>query len=106
MNILTAYEAMSEISARMAEAARASDWNGLVALEHDVAGLRERLESGSVRRSLSAEDRARKVQLIRRILADDAEVRRHTEPWMVSVRRFLGSAARDDRAVLGGPGQH
>jgi flagellar protein FliT len=31
----------------------------------------------------------RKRELIQRILRDDAEVRRHTEPWMEQVRRFL-----------------
>lgn len=103
MNILTLYETMSEISTRMVQAARAADWNGLVALERDVAGLRERLEKGAFHPAVSAEDRARKVQLIRRILADDAEVRRHTEPWMESVSRFLGSTARNKRAPRGGP---
>jgi flagellar protein FliT len=103
MNILTLYEAMSEISTRMVMAARASDWTGLVALERDVAGLREKLDNGAFRPALSAEDRARKLALIRRILADDAEVRRHTEPWMESVRRFLGNTALDNPPRSGPP---
>jgi flagellar protein FliT len=32
--------------------------------------------------------------MIQRILKDDAEVRRHTEPWMEQVRRFLNGDAR------------
>jgi flagellar protein FliT len=35
-----------------------------------------------------------KRTLIQRILDDDAEVRRHTEPWMEQVRQFLGGSAR------------
>lgn len=92
------YETMSEISARMVQAARNSDWNQLVALEQDVAHLRDTLTQPGGRDRpaavLTPEQRARKLQLIHRILADDAEVRRHTEPWMDSVRRFLGAGTR------------
>jgi flagellar protein FliT len=92
------YETMCEISGRMVQAARDSDWNQLVALEQDVAHLRDTLAHttprDNVRATLTAEQRARKLQLIHRILADDAEVRRHTEPWMESVRRFLGTGTR------------
>ena len=95
MNPLTLYETMSEISARMVDAARANDWDRLVALEQDVAHLRDTLALEDRRPALSAEQRERKVRLIRRILADDAEVRRHTEPWMDSVRKMLGRGARE-----------
>ena len=36
-------------------------------------------------------------QVIQRILDDDAEIRRHTEPWMEQVRRFLGGRNSRDR---------
>jgi flagellar protein FliT len=32
--------------------------------------------------------------LIERILDDDAEIRRHTEPWMEHVRHLLGDNKR------------
>jgi flagellar protein FliT len=32
--------------------------------------------------------------LIERILDDDAEIRRHTEPWMEHVRHLLGDNRR------------
>lgn len=90
------YESMSEISAQMVIAARANDWDRLVALEKDCAGLARHLE-GAQPVALNEEERHRKVQLIRRILADDAEVRRHTEPWMEGVRQFLGGTAREQK---------
>jgi flagellar protein FliT len=34
----------------------------------------------------------KKVELIHKILADDAEIRAHTEPWMKSVQTLLGNA--------------
>jgi len=93
---LTLYETMSDLSGLMVEAARESDWDRLVALEQDVADLRHTLEcDGDTHRTLSAEDRTRKLDLILRILANDAEVRTYTEPWMASVRKFLGAGVRE-----------
>lgn len=94
MSTLALYESMSEISAKMIEAAVACDWERLVALEKDCAGLARHLEVNGEPIRLSEAERARKMDLIRRILADDAEVRRHAEPWMEQVRQFLGGGAR------------
>ena len=44
--------------------------------------------------NLSSGELKLKSELIQRILADDAEVRRHTEPWMEQLRKFLGSGAK------------
>lgn len=87
------YEQMSALSARMVEAARANDWETLIDLERAVASLRNTLmnEDGSPADPAEA---THKRDLIQRILKDDAEVRRHTEPWMEQVRRFLSGGVR------------
>ncbi len=95
MSSLVLYESMSTLSAQMVEAASACDWDRLVALEQDCAGLARHLESSGEPAPLSEAERARKRDLIRRILADDAEVHRHAEPWMEQVRQFLGGGARE-----------
>lgn len=105
MNSLSLYESMSTLSAQMAEAAAACDWDRLVALEQDCADLARHLESNGKSVPLSEAERLRKMQLIRRILADDAEVRRHAEPWMEQVRQFLGGGARE-RSVRRAYGAH
>ena len=105
MNTLALYESMSAISAQMVEAAAAFDWERLVALEKDCAGLARHLEANGEPIRLSAAERTRKVDLIRRILADDAEVRRHTEPWMEQVKQLLGGGARE-RSVRRAYGAH
>ena len=90
------YEQMRALSGLMVEAARANDWERLVDLENDVAALRDKLiadEGGQ----LAPSEVEQKRHLIRTILQDDAEVRRHTEPWMEHVRQFLGGAARKQR---------
>lgn len=89
MNSLPLLEDMHQLSSHMVDAARANDWDRLVTLELDVSALRQRIADNDEPVASSAE-RARKVDLIKQILAHDAEVRRHVEPWMAQVRVFLG----------------
>lgn len=88
------YENMGTLSARMAEAARAHDWDELVSLEKSVVQLKASLETDDDNSKLSANEIERKRSLIQQILEDDAEVRRHTEPWMEQVRKFLGEGRK------------
>jgi flagellar protein FliT len=88
------YEQMCALSNRMVEAARAGDWDHLIDLEHAVTGLRETLVKEADNAPPDPREAERKRDLIRRILQDDAEVRRHTEPWMEHVRYFLNGNAR------------
>lgn len=87
------YEEMRALSAKMVAAARARDWETLVALERSVAKLRDALLDDD-NAALSDAEKETKARLIQCILEDDAEVRRHTEPQMEEVRRFLGNAAK------------
>lgn len=87
------YEEIGALSARMVDAARTQDWDTLIGLERSVAALRDRLMTAEDRLPLAG-DALRKRNLIQQILQDDAEVRRHTEPWMEQVRQFLGTANR------------
>lgn len=88
------YEQMCALSNRMVEAARANDWDQLIDLEQAVAGLRETLTQEANDPSPNPREVAIKRVMIQRILQDDAEVRRHTEPWMEHVRHFLTGNVR------------
>ncbi len=89
MNSLILLENMRQIASDMVEAARANDWDRLVTLEQTVAAMRNSLAANDEPSSSPAE-RARKFDLMKQILADDAEVRRHVEPWMQHVKSYLG----------------
>lgn len=91
------YEDMSALSARMVTAARAQNWEQLVELESAVARLRNSLRGKDDNSTLDADEAERKRSLIQRILDNDAEIRRHTEPWMEHVRQFLGTQASRKR---------
>ena len=88
------YQEMSALSARMVRAAESQDWDQLVALEKNVAALRDALMAEDDNSHLAPGERGLKAELIQRILDDDAAVRRHTEPWMEHVRQYLGGAAK------------
>ncbi|MBK6631501.1 MAG: flagellar protein FliT [Betaproteobacteria bacterium] len=105
MNPLSLYESMNALSAQMVEAATACDWDRLTLLEKDCAGLVGMLDARDEPTLLTDAERTRKADLIRRILADDAEVRRHAEPWMAQVKLFLGGGARE-RTVRRAYGAH
>jgi flagellar protein FliT len=81
------YLELSSLSARMADAARSGDWERLDLLERRVSELRARRGDGP-----EADGEVGGAQvggLICRILDDDAEVRRHTEPWSEQLRLLL-----------------
>lgn len=86
------YEEIGTLSSRMVAAAQANDWDSLIELERNVAALRDTLLTADD--TVATTDAERKRILIQQILRDDAEVRRHTEPWMEHVRQFLGTANR------------
>lgn len=89
------FEEISALSAQMVAAAQANDWEHLVTLERSVAALREELMADpDPNGSLSPAEIELKKALIQRILDDDAEIRRHTEPWMEHVRKFLGGTTK------------
>lgn len=88
------YEQMSALSSQMVEAAKANDWGRLVTLEKSISALRDILMVEDDNSALSPADLEQKRTLIQRILDDDAEIRRHTEPWMEQVRQFLGGSRK------------
>ena len=92
--LLARYEAM-------AEAARANDWDRLSALEREAAELREMARTGAEAATLATLPAAEAVLLragIERLLALDAEIRTHTDPFLASVRKLL-AGGRQERAV-------
>jgi flagellar protein FliT len=94
---ISLYESILQLSSQMVAAAEKNDWDLLCALEGEVTGLRERLQREDPpahQASLDEATRQRKAGLIRQILADDRNIRSHTQPWMDSVKTLLTGNAR------------
>lgn len=108
MLTLPTLAALLERYEAMAEAARANDWERLSALEREAAALREVARAGTDGAG-ATDDAATQAKLppaeaaalregIERLLALDAEIRSHTDPFLSSVRKLL-SAGRQERAL-------
>ena len=96
--LLARYEAI-------ADAARANDWDRLSALEREAATLRDTARAGAdaaaesaALATLPAAEAESLRAGIERLLALDAEIRTHTDPFLASVRKLL-AGGRQERAV-------
>jgi len=96
-HILDIYGSISAKTGEMLEAARNGDWDRLVALEQDCRALIETLKRSDAGAGAGARFVQHKIAHIRKALADDAEIRKFTEPWMTRLETYLGSARREDR---------
>jgi flagellar protein FliT len=90
--VLDVYGSISMKTTEMLDSAKQGDWDRLVALEQEYGALVARLKVTDTGAIANADFARRKIALIRKVLADDAEIRRYTEPWMNQLDAYLGSA--------------
>lgn len=88
------YKAIEDSSAKMLEAAKAEDWDGVVRFEGACAVLIEQLRHRARTEELDASARAEKSRIMLRILNNDAQIRYLAEPWLAHCEsRFEGQSA-------------
>lgn len=90
---LEVYEAVGQITDRMLAAAQGGEWDRLTELEHQCAALLASLPAAGTSAPLALDGRARKVQIIQKILADDRAIRDLVSPWMAELAARLNSAS-------------
>ena len=102
--VISNYESLSAITSRMREAAVQGEWDTLVGLEQQCGLHVATMKPIDATATLDEPARQRKIQLIRKILADDAEIRNHTEVWMGRLQRIMQSNRQEQRLqqVYGG----
>jgi flagellar protein FliT len=93
--IVALYEAMSAITGAMLVAARAGEWDALAALVESrcaahVQTLREQGQESQ--QPLPGTERAQKIKIIQKILADDLEIRTLTKVQMAQLSTLMNSA--------------
>ncbi|MFY9314264.1 MAG: flagellar protein FliT [Burkholderiales bacterium] len=86
---LSYYEEVAGASGRMLRAAQDSDWDALIEQEKVCAGLIEALHAADAARKLGGDALLRKAAIIRQVLAEDAEIRRLTQPWLLDLEQLL-----------------
>ena len=99
--IVERYTRMAAASGRMLAAARRDDWDSVTEAEKECSRLIAELSTMGDLVPSDPDLREQKLTLMKRVLADDAEIRVLTQPWMQRLDTLLRSsdtAARLDRA--------
>jgi flagellar protein FliT len=111
IEVLRHYDGIVAASARMLEAARSDDWDGLIAAESHCAKLVAELTrlDPDCRVRMVPDDNQRRLQALGEVLANDAQIRTLTQAWMRSLEGMLGTAQQGYRAhrsyLAFGPGE-
>ncbi len=88
-DVLSMYENLAGLTAKMSLAAQAGDWNTLSRLETQCAGHAAAASAGVP--GLSGAPRLRKIDLLKQIMANDRAIRDATEPWMSPVDQAMAA---------------
>lgn len=96
LNVLSLYESVAEVTGHMLLAAQEQDWDKLSELEGYCAQYVEKLKIYEQTEPLTGEAHARKLACIKRILADDREIRNLMAPWMVKLNTMLNNSSHTD----------
>lgn len=92
------YESLAQKSTAMLEAATRSEWETVIEIERECQTLIAQLKTSGDAIPLDDAARRRKVQLIRSMLEQDAEIRELAQPWMTELSRVM-RMTRTQRSV-------
>lgn len=90
--IVETYEALSVLTGEMLIAAQHGEWEKLTELEHHCRKPISQLMAKAPGAELNENDQKRKMDIIRKILADDAKIRELVEPRMAKLMQMLQGA--------------
>ncbi|MFJ7566485.1 flagellar protein FliT [Herminiimonas sp. NPDC097707] len=93
--VISLYETVASITDQMLTAARNGDWDELVALEARCSNHVAVLKTSEPPAPLVGAVRERKVQIIKKILSDDREIRNITQPWMAKLSLMINSTGTE-----------
>jgi flagellar protein FliT len=92
--LIRRYEVIAQMSRAMLAAARANNWDEVAEINDICRVMIEELKASAAREALSADESRRRVQALRSILADDAEIRARAEPWLRQLETLIVPRAR------------
>jgi flagellar protein FliT len=92
--LLDHYEEIAQASQLMLDAARKSDWDEVERQEDRCRALVASLKASRASQALRPQERRRRMELLRRMLADDAEIRGRSEPWLSQLEQLIASPRR------------
>ena len=97
---LKTYDAILATTGKMLTAAQNNEWDRLIELEQECRQLTEILIKNDQEPILDKELLQKKIKIIHQILADDAQIRAITEPWMMKLQDMLNTNSRERNLQL------
>ena len=91
------YETVAELTKQMLLAAQQQDWDALAELEANCAQQVATLKLTENALPLPSDMRARKLAIIKSILANDREIRNIVSPWMVRLNSLMNSLHMENK---------
>jgi flagellar protein FliT len=104
--IISIYENVAVLTGQMLAAARSSEWDQLVELESRCARDVAILTSEEARTALPGNARTQKVEIIKKILEHDREIRDITTPWMARLSTMINSTGTERKLARTYGAQH
>lgn len=95
--VIANYESLSVLTAQMCEVAARGEWDQLIALEQQCRQHVAAMKQADASVVLDEPSRQRKVRLIKKILAHDADIRSRTVAWMGQLQRIMQSNRQEQR---------
>lgn len=95
--VIANYEALAVITAQMRSAAECSEWDRLISVETQRTTLLAQMKPLDATVALDPAAQQRKAQLIEKVLADDAQTRKHTQVWMNQLQLNIDSNGNELR---------
>jgi len=86
------YEKIAETTGRMLSAANREDWDSLIELESQCAAHVRTLKMNNSPAFITGEGRQKKIDFIKKILADDQQIRAITQPRLAKLATILNSS--------------
>lgn len=96
-DVIALYEAVSSTTEQMLAAARCGDWDRLAMLESLCAAHAATLRENEAAVALSGSGRAKKVEIIKKVLSDDRKIRDLTTPWMAQLSALINNTGTERR---------
>jgi flagellar protein FliT len=95
--VISHYESLCALTSQMHLAADRGEWDRLVVLEQQCTRLVECMKSADEEAELDEATRQQVVQLIRKTLADDNEIRSNAQNWMRQLKDIMQSNQQEQR---------
>ena len=95
--VIANYESLSNLTAQMREAAERGEWDQLIDLEQLCRQYVAAMKQADASATLDEPSRQRKVQIIKKILENDADLRSRTVAWMGQLQRIMQSNRQEQR---------